>query len=649
MKLAVHMNEQAIKQVKGFLTCCAKIGTVLLIEASPSQMRWRTINSAKSCCILITLESTMFQHYVLYTVTSMNASVLLKHLLSAFRTPKIKQVEMEIQDGDLLTITVDSESGLHKTYKVACVDEEHLVATFDRDTLPTSITADAFQLSKVLSSFQTSLDEVTLLARPEGNGNMQPIQLASYVPPAKQKLHQRKGGLLRTHIQIDTRGRQLFKHYRTSSDETLDATFNVKDFAVLVQLCKQVQADVAIHMGPAGTPLLAEAAWASGTAASASHLSAEVLLATIAESVQDALADIPPLGGTPGAPRGTPGGVPTPSGAASAPGTIRAAAEAARAAAPPAPRSLDPAALVATPHARHAAPPEAALATPAAVLRQPSHLAVGPTAGPARGSGTQSGARESHDPAHTPPNLGGRDSGVSGDGWPDGRSTILVQQKPVARTAAHSSQFWGSAAHTSQDSSPHIDATFGAAVGAAPAQAPVVEVERIAGDGDAPDAGGGADAGEGVGADAGAHAEAAEALALADMGGGDGHRAASDAAGTQVASGGHVQGDRAPDAPRAEGGGVGDRAETSRFASHLERLAAAIRQDEEVRNAQKASIEAAATLLPSADGTEKVSMRAQVEDDAEELEGSEGEFAADDDEEDCLATPPDARPETVFM
>ena len=60
----------------------------------------------------------------------------------------------------------------------------------------------------------------------------------------------------------------------------------MKDFAVLVQLCKQVQADVAIHMGPAGTPLLAEAAWPSSTAANASHMAAEILLATIGESVQ---------------------------------------------------------------------------------------------------------------------------------------------------------------------------------------------------------------------------------------------------------------------------------------------------------------------------------------------------------------------------
>lgn len=93
-------------------------------------------------------------------------------------------------------------SGLHKKYQVACVDEEHLVATFDRDSLPTSITADAFQLFKVLTSFQTALDEVTLLTRPEGNGSMQPIQLVSYVPPAKRVL---PSGLQRGKSQTSTR------------------------------------------------------------------------------------------------------------------------------------------------------------------------------------------------------------------------------------------------------------------------------------------------------------------------------------------------------------------------------------------------------------------------------------------------------------
>lgn len=102
MRLAVHLNENNVKQVKNFLTCCAKLGTrirshsnmltisntlssspelagtVLLIEASTNKMCWRIINSAKSACLMITLQSQFFEHYLLYEVSLMTASVLLK-------------------------------------------------------------------------------------------------------------------------------------------------------------------------------------------------------------------------------------------------------------------------------------------------------------------------------------------------------------------------------------------------------------------------------------------------------------------------------------------------------------------------------------------------------------------------------------------
>ena len=118
---------------------------------------------------------------------------------------------MEIVDDEVLTIVVHSESGaapssvhvlcycaymsiqsyqdscglctgLMKRYRVACVEEEHLAASIDRNQLPTTITADAFQLYKVLNSFQNSLDEVSLVVRPqnpETQGN-QHIRMASY-------------------------------------------------------------------------------------------------------------------------------------------------------------------------------------------------------------------------------------------------------------------------------------------------------------------------------------------------------------------------------------------------------------------------------------------------------------------------------------
>jgi hypothetical protein len=102
-----------------------------------------------------------------------------------------------------------------------------------------------------------------------------------------EKLLQKKGGVLRTHIQMNTKGNELFKRYTNSSDDTIDVTFNLKDFAVIVQFCKAVAADVMVRMGAAGTPLLAEAVWEDGAANNMSdNIQAELLLATISESVQ---------------------------------------------------------------------------------------------------------------------------------------------------------------------------------------------------------------------------------------------------------------------------------------------------------------------------------------------------------------------------
>lgn len=333
----------------------------------------------------------------------------------------------------------------------------------------------------------------------------------------------------------------------------------------------------------------------------------------LGRAVQDALADMPAMGAQSGAARGTPGGVPTPAAATPAQGTIRAAAEAARAAAPRAQRSLEPATIAAPAHVAQTDTPATTMSTPAAALRQPPDQAEGIAAVPERGSGSQPGAHESHAAAHTPPNLGRRGSGAPRGGSADAPTAAPVAETPDTGAAARATQAWASAAHMSQDSSPHVDATFGAGIAPGHAMAP----ER--------------------------------ATSAAGLGAGAEQLMASGAAGGQAASGGDEQGVGAADAPRLQGDVSGARAETSRFASHLERLAAAIRQDEEVRNAQKASMEAAATRPHAAEGIAKVNMRAQAEEEEEPLEGSDGEFAADDDEEDCLATPPDARPETVFM
>lgn len=114
-----------------------------------------------------------------------------------------------------------------------------------------------------------------------------------YTSPFKQAVAEftcaagkaRKGKTLNTIINVDVKGGQLFKSSVLRSNDTMEATFNIKDFTVIVSLCKALHADVMLSMGTPGTPLLVEAA-NMGFANSMDAVEAELLLATVAEYVQ---------------------------------------------------------------------------------------------------------------------------------------------------------------------------------------------------------------------------------------------------------------------------------------------------------------------------------------------------------------------------
>jgi Rad9 len=112
-----------------------------------------------------------------------------------------------------------------------------------------------------------------------------------------EKLQAKKGaGMLRTRIQMDARGRDLFKSYSNTSKSIGDVTFNLRDFGAIVYFCRHTNADVLLSMDSAGSPLVAEASWPDQDAALASedhaaahsaahHVQAELVLATMADSV----------------------------------------------------------------------------------------------------------------------------------------------------------------------------------------------------------------------------------------------------------------------------------------------------------------------------------------------------------------------------
>ncbi|GIL92701.1 hypothetical protein Vretifemale_20210 [Volvox reticuliferus] len=146
--------------------------------------------------------------------------------------------------------------GLIKRYAFDCLDGEVLQATVDRDAYPTVVIAEASELEKLLSSFQHTLDEITLIANPLSaaalaNGH-KACEMRSFVDPLKGS----QESALLTSLTLDTRA--VFTSYSHSSPLATDVTFNVKDFRAMTTLCTALGADVALRFEAAGAPLVVE-------------------------------------------------------------------------------------------------------------------------------------------------------------------------------------------------------------------------------------------------------------------------------------------------------------------------------------------------------------------------------------------------------
>ncbi|GFR48808.1 hypothetical protein Agub_g10759, partial [Astrephomene gubernaculifera] len=227
MSLQFTLGRSQVKHFKTALQTLNKIGGELLIEATPGQLILRSINTAKSAFLSVTYFSRFFESYDIFDTECVQSVVLSKNVLALFRSFKISQIVVALDTTTArMQANVHNEEGLVKRYVFNCLDGEVLQANVDRDTCPIVVVAEASELDKLLSSFQHTLEEITLIANPlsaasVANGH-KACELRSFVDPLK-------GGqesALQTSMTLDTRS--VFTSYSHASHEAADVTFNVR-------------------------------------------------------------------------------------------------------------------------------------------------------------------------------------------------------------------------------------------------------------------------------------------------------------------------------------------------------------------------------------------------------------------------------------
>lgn len=217
------------------------------------QLLLRSINSTQSAYMVLTFSVNFFDAYDVYDTNVVQAGLLFKFLLSVFRTLKIAKLVFELGATDsFATITLFCENGLKKTYRIPATEVDVLQIKLNRDSFPVHVAANAELLSRLLTSFQSGVDDVNILAQPPGNSEV--VLLRSCIDPEKRQ----KDRSLITEIVLESRSEVLLHYKNTGGNNGVSSSFSLKDFKAMLGLCEALHCGISIYVQSVGQPVLLE-------------------------------------------------------------------------------------------------------------------------------------------------------------------------------------------------------------------------------------------------------------------------------------------------------------------------------------------------------------------------------------------------------
>ncbi|XVF31376.1 hypothetical protein REPUB_Repub16aG0140600 [Reevesia pubescens] len=258
--MELSLSGNALRTFGRSITCLARVGNELVIQASPSQLALHTLNSSRSAYQSITFKPNFFDVYRI-SGTQVQCSVLLKAVCSVLRTPiaSIDHLTVKLEDPDASKVqwALECYSGMRKAYWITCnvePDIQHL--SLDRRRFPSNLVVRPRDLNRLLANFQSSLQEITIIATeptslPSDDASEidgKAVELRSYIDPTKDN-----DSSLHTQLWIDPM--EEFVQY-THTGDPVDVTFSVKELKAFLTFCEGCEVDIHLFLDKAGEPIL---------------------------------------------------------------------------------------------------------------------------------------------------------------------------------------------------------------------------------------------------------------------------------------------------------------------------------------------------------------------------------------------------------
>ncbi|KAI3948129.1 hypothetical protein MKX01_014728 [Papaver californicum] len=259
--MELSLTGNGLKTFTRSITCLARVGNELSIQASPSQLAFHTLNTSRSAYQSVTFKPEFFDVYTI-SEPQVQCSVLLKAVCAVLRTPVASIDRLGVllprSDASKVQWTIDCNNGMKKSYWITCnvePDIQHL--TLDRTRFPSNFVVRPRDLNRLLSNFQSSLQEITVIATEptplpsddESEIGGKAVELRSYIDPTKDD----SDTALHTQLWIDPT--EEFLQYAHTGDP-VDVTFAVKELKAFLTFCEGCEVDIHIFFEKAGEPIL---------------------------------------------------------------------------------------------------------------------------------------------------------------------------------------------------------------------------------------------------------------------------------------------------------------------------------------------------------------------------------------------------------
>ncbi|BAS84156.1 Os03g0345100, partial [Oryza sativa Japonica Group] len=255
--LELSMSGGALRTFTRCVTCLARVGSDLVLQAHPAKLELHTLNSSRSAYASISLARDFFDEFSLSAAAAADSAPSSTPLQCSVL---LKSASLPNPDAPKLQLTLHCLNGVKKTYWIACSAESEVqTLALDRSNFSSRLAIRPRDLARLLSNFQSSLQELTVIATDpaaglsnvgvDGEIEGKAVELRSYIDPTKDDCDTR----LHTQLWIDPT--EEFVEYVHSGD-SVDVTFGVKELKAFLTFCEGCEVDILLFFQKAGEPVL---------------------------------------------------------------------------------------------------------------------------------------------------------------------------------------------------------------------------------------------------------------------------------------------------------------------------------------------------------------------------------------------------------